>query len=101
MAKKKLNIKTKLSSISSPEQATEKLDLIKKPKTYPRSYRWRKYDLEVIEDLIYKTKDLSAFKVDATKLIRGALYIASKKNPEKLLEDIMEAERKSLISRIK
>jgi hypothetical protein len=38
---KKLGIKTKLKKTSSPKKATEKLDLIKGVKTYPRSYRWR------------------------------------------------------------
>ena len=101
MAKKKLSIKTKLQKVPSPENAAEKLNLVKRPKTYPRAYRWRHHDLEIIEDLIEKTNNLTNYKVDATKLIRGSLYIASKTKPEKLLNMIMEAERKSVISRVK
>ena len=101
MAKKKLSIKTKLGQSPPSGDTAEKLNLVKKTKTYPRSYRWREYDLELIEDLILKTRDLSGYKVDATKLIRGALQIASKKSPEKLLEAIKNAELNSLTSRIK
>ncbi len=98
---KKLGIKTKLTKLSSPEAATEKLNLIEGVKTYPRSYRWREYDLELIESLVDKVNSISSRRIDVTKILRGAICLADKKSPEKLLEAIMEAEKKSLISRLK
>lgn len=98
---KKLGIKTKLTKTPSPKETTEKLDLIKGAKTYPRSYRWREYDIELIESLVEKVNSVSSRKIDATKVIRGALSLAEKKSPEKLIDAIMEAERNSLLSRFK
>jgi hypothetical protein len=98
---KKLQIKTKLSDRDAPEKTKEKLNLIKGDKTYPRSYRWRDYDLKLIESLVAKVNEVSNRKIDATKIIRGALFLADKKSAKQLLEAIMDAEKKSLISRIK
>ena len=100
MAKKITKIKTKLSKISSPEEITEKLSIKKGIKTYPRSYRWREYDLTVIEDLIAKINEVSPQKIDITKLIRGALYLASKQTPQNVLKAVSEAEKQSLISKL-
>lgn len=97
---KKLTIKTKLGA-GPPDAPKERLNLVKDLKTYPRSYRWRKHDLDLINALVQKTRGISNLRVDATKLIRGALWIASKKKPEKLIEAIAEAERLSLISKKK
>ncbi len=97
MKNKLSRVKTKLTS---PQEETDKLSLVKKMKTYPRSYRWREYDLQAIDDLIAKAS-IGSYKVDATKLIRGALYLANKKSSEKLLDAILDAERKSLTSRVK
>ncbi len=104
MARDKLSkskIKTKLTKTSSPHEVTEELDIVKTVKTYPRSYRWREADLELIERIIAKVNSISTRKIDATKVIRGSLFIAEKKSPHKLIEAIMEAEKKSLISKVK
>ena len=104
MARDKLSkskIKTKLTKTSSPHEATEELDIVKSIKTYPRSYRWREADLELIERIIAKVNSISTRKIDATKVIRGSLFVAEKKSPNKLIEAIMEAEKKSLISKVK
>lgn len=104
MARDKLSkskIKTKLTKTSSPHEATEELDIVKSVKTYPRSYRWREADLELIERIIAKVNSISTRKIDATKVIRGALFIAEKRSPNKLIEAIMEAEKESLISKFK
>ena len=100
MAKKITRIKTKLSKVSSPEETMEKLSLKKGIKTYPRSYRWREYDLTVIEDLITKINGVSPQKIDTTKLIRGALYLASQQTPKNVLKAVSEAEKQSLISKL-
>lgn len=100
MGKKITRVKTKLSKISSPKEITEKLSLKKGMKTYPRSYRWREYDLTVIEDLIAKINVISPKKIDTTKLIRGALHLASKQKPKNLLIAVSEAEKQSLISKL-
>ncbi len=97
---KKLTIKTKLSP-KPAEGPPEKLNLIKGVKTYPRSYRWRKYDLDLIDSLVQKTQGLTNLHVNVTGLLRGALLLASKKKPEKLVEIIAEAERLSVISKAK
>lgn len=99
MVKKITKVKTKLSKVSSPEGITEKLSLKKGIKTYPRSYRWREYDLTVIEDLIAKINAVTPQKIDITKLIRGALYLASKQSPKNILKAIFEAEKRSLFSK--
>ena len=104
MARDKLSkskIKTKLIKTSSPHEVTEELDIVKAVKTYPRSYRWREADLELIERIIAKVNSISTRKIDATKVIRGALFIAEKRSPDKLFEAIMEAEKISLISKLK
>ena len=59
MGKKITRVKTKLSKVSSPKEITEKLSLKKGMKSYPRSYRWREYDLTVIEDLIAKEAEIN------------------------------------------
>ena len=99
MVKKITKVKTKLSKVSSPEGITEKLSLKKGIKTYPRSYRWREYDLTVIEDLSAKINAVTPQKIDITKLIRGALHLASKQTPKNVLEAIFEAEKRSLFSK--
>jgi hypothetical protein len=101
MAKKKLSMKTKLTSTPSPAENTEELDLIKKPTIYPKSYRWKKYDLEVIEELVFMTNEISKnYKAKPINILRGALLLAQKQKPEKLLEIILEAEKKVRISGI-
>lgn len=100
MARPKITLKSKLSRVSSPKEATEDLNLLKKPKGWPRAYRWRPYDVELMEELVAKINAQGQyFKVDVTKLLRGALFLASKKKPEQLLEEIMTAERLSLASK--
>ena len=99
MVTKITKVKTKLSKVSSPEGITEKLSLKKGIKTYPRSYRWREYDLTVIEDLSAKINAVTPQKIDITKLIRGALHLASKQTPKNVLEAIFEAEKRSLFSK--
>ena len=100
MPKKKLEVKTKLRKETSQQEAQDSLNLIRDAKTYPRSYRWREYDLKLIDDLVSKANSVSSRRIDATKILRGALSIADKKSPEKLLESVVEAEKKSIISRI-
>ncbi len=99
MTKKITRIKTKLSKVSSPEEITEKLGLKKGIKTYPRSYRWRESDLAVIEDLIVRVNAVTPKKIDITKLIRGALHLASKQTPKNVLKAIFEAEKQSFFSK--
>ena len=57
--------------------------------------------MELIERLVEKVKSVSTRRIDVTKILRGALHLANKKNPEKLIDAIMEAERNSLISKYK
>lgn len=105
MAKKLTIRKSKLSKKEvtdneAPEEPKEKLNLLKGEKSYPRSYRWRGYDLEMIEKLIKKANDVSRVKIDATKVLRGAMLLADKKSAKQLLEAIMDAEKKSILSKI-
>ena len=100
MAKKKLGVRTKLS-LPDPDRETEKPGLVKGLKDYPRSYRWRAYDMNLIDALVTKVNQVSNRRVDATKVIRGALYLANKRTAEKLLDAIMEAEKNSMISKYK
>ncbi len=98
---KKLQIKTKLfeePSGSSPENKKDKkLELIKDDKITTKIFRLREWDAKIFEDLIAKISKLSGGeRIDATKLLRGALYLADKRKPEILLKGIMEAERHSL-----
>jgi hypothetical protein len=96
MAKKKLSIKSKLN-INTPSD--NDLNLIKKTSTYPKSYRWKKHDLEIIKSLVEQTNYVSKnYKVGAINLLRGALLLARKQKPEKLLKLIIEAEKESRIS---
>jgi len=97
----KSKIKTKLIKTSSPHEATEELNIIKDIKTYPRSYRWREAEIELIDRVVEKVNTISKRKIDATKVIRGSLFLAEKKSPSKLIEAILEAEKKSIISKIK
>ena len=99
MKKTQLTIKTKLSApIETNDDLKDNLELIKKIKYYPRSYRWRKYDLEVIEGLEEKLNSLGNYKIDKVKIIRGALALAQKKDPRAFIKIIHEAEINSLIS---
>jgi len=99
MKKTQLTIKTKLSApIETNDDLKDNLELIKKIKYYPRSYRWRKYDLEVIEGLEEKLNSLGNYKIDKVKIIRGALALAQKKDPKAFIKIIHEAEINSLIS---
>ncbi len=105
MPKPKLSVKSKLSEKEVPgneasEEPKEKLNLMKEDKTYPRSYRWRGYDLEMIEKMVEKVNGVSGRKIDATKVLRGAMLLADKKSAKQLLEAIMEAEKKSILSKI-
>lgn len=101
MPKKKLFIKSKLVANPSATEDSEGLRLIKKPSFYPKSYRWRKYDIEVIEDLLTQSREVSGtFKPNAINILRGALLLAQRQSPKKLLEIILEAERKSRLSDI-
>lgn len=100
MAKKKLTVKTRLDKVASPEQAREKLNLVKKPKTQLKSYIWREWELGLIEEMLAELSKVSShYKVNASQLIRGALYIASKKKPEQLLDKVLEAERLSMLTK--
>ncbi len=96
---KKLEVKTKLAKAPSPQESEANPNLLGDPKTYSRSYRWREYDMRLIEDLVIKANSVSSRRIDATKILRGALSLASKKSPEKLLKSVIEAEKKSLVSR--
>ena len=97
MAKKPLTVKTKLKRLDSPTEAkTESVGVIRDTKYYPRSYRWRDSDLELIGQLLEKINHLSPRKIDATKMLRGAMVLADKVKPEKLLDAVVEAERNSL-----
>lgn len=94
-------MKSKLVAIPSSAEDTEDLGLIKKPPAYPQSYRWRKYDIEVIEDLLVQSREVSrSFKPKSINILRGALLLAQRQSPKKLLEIILEAERKSRLSEI-
>ena len=72
----------------------------KQKKDFPKSYRWRRYDLDLLNGLLRKVNEISPDrKIDATKLLRGALYFVSREKPEKLLKAIIEAEKKSFLSK--
>ena len=94
MSKKPLAVKTKLKKRA--EEPTQKVGLKKDIKLYPKSYRWREADLEMIRQLLERVNEVSARKIDATKLLRGTLTIAMEYHPEKLLEAIGRAESQSL-----
>ncbi len=90
---KKINVQTKLKK----DGPTEKLNLKNKQQvTHPKSYRWRAKDLEMLETLIFKVNKVSGRKLDATKVLRGAIFSANKKQVEKFLVDIAEAEMASI-----
>jgi hypothetical protein len=103
--KKQIELKTKLpgrqKNIEEKEikssKTSEKLGLKKDTKYYPKSYRWRSSDIEMIEMLVDKVNRTSNRKLDATKIIRGALVIASKSKTEKLLNAIVQAEMNSIL----
>jgi hypothetical protein len=82
------------------EEKTESLGLIKH-RDYPRSYRWREYDISVLESLMERVNSISARKIDATKVLRGAMLLAEKQKPEKLFDAIMEAEKQSMVASYK
>jgi hypothetical protein len=101
---KKLELKTKLTETDSPQKAETQDDnpnLVRKVRTYPRSYRWREYDMKVIEELTEKINQVSSQKMDATKILRGVLHLAKKQSPKKLIEAIFEAEKNAFISKYK
>ena len=103
--KKQIELKTKLpgrqKNIEEKEiksfKTSGKLGLKKDTKYYPKSYRWRSSDIEMIEMLVDKVNRTSNRKLDATKIIRGALVIASKSKTEKLLNAIVQAEMNSIL----
>jgi len=82
------------------EEKAESLGLIKH-RDYPRSYRWREYDISILESLMERVNAISARKIDATKVLRGAMLLAEKQKPEKLFDAIMEAEKQSMIASYK
>lgn len=101
---KKLELKTRLTGTDSPQKTEaqdDSLNLVRKVKTCPRSYRWREYDVKVIEELTEKINQVSSQKIDTTKILRGALHLAKKQSPEKLIEAIFEAEKNAFISKYK
>lgn len=98
--KKPLKIKTKLSFETTKKESKEKLDLIKKENYHPRSYRWRKYDLELIEDLVERVNDVGEYKIDRVKILRGAIFLAHKKDPKAFLKCVLEAEKNSMLSKL-
>jgi hypothetical protein len=96
MPKKPLIVKTKLKKRPFQDKPAKKIGLKKAPKDYPKSYRWRESDLEMIRQLLERVNEVSPRKIDATKLLRGALALAMEYHPEKLLEAIGKAESRSL-----
>ena len=103
MAGKKLQVITKLTKTEpDKEEQAGKLNLLIRTKTFPRSYRWRESDIRLIESLTEKVNNTSPhYKVDATKIIRAALYLAEKRSPENLLKAVIESEKKVVISKFK
>lgn len=93
---KQLTVKTKLQERASPSQAPVARRLLSTVKTYPRSYRWREQDVKLIDALMARVNGISGRRIDATKLIRGALHLAEKQQPERILQSIVEAESRSL-----
>jgi hypothetical protein len=51
----------------------------------------------MIEKLVDRVNRTSNRKLDATKILRGALVIASKSKTEKLLNAIIQAEMNSIL----
>ncbi len=91
-----IKIQTKLTK----KRKKSKLDLdlnlnAKKNKKHSTSYKWRTQDKEMISDLVAKVNEVSGRKIDATKVLRGAIFSASKKSPQKFINDIIEAEIRS------
>ena len=82
------------------EERPESLGLIKH-RDYPRSYRWREYDISILESLMERVNAVSSRKIDATKVLRGAMLLAEKQKPEKLFDAIMEAEKQSMLASYK
>ena len=84
---KKLQIKTKLTDRDASEKPGEKLNLVKADTTYPRSYRWRDYELKLIESLVAKVNEVSNKKTSFVKYVKGVYgkgVKLSKKTHEKL-----------------
>jgi hypothetical protein len=48
-----------------------------------------------------RVNSISARKIDATKVRRGAMLLAEKQKPEKLFDAIMEAEKQSMVASYK
>lgn len=103
--KKQIELKTKLPGRknimvkdgSNDSKKSKKLGLKKDTKYYPKSYRWRSSDIEMIEKLVDRVNRTSNRKLDATKIIRGALVIASKAKTDRLLNAIVQAEMNSIM----
>jgi hypothetical protein len=75
------------------EKRPEKMQNPNPKKDFPKSYRWRRYDLDLLNELLRKVNKVSPDrKIDATKLLRGALYFVSREKPEKVLKAIIETE---------
>ncbi len=83
-----------------PTKVDPKKKSTKKTIKLTQNFRWRPYDKLLIEELVDKINKVSAKKLSTIHLLRGALELARKKKPEKLLEEILEAEKKSIISKI-
>lgn len=97
MPRKQLSVKTKLTKRTLQDEPVRKVGLIKDTKYYPKSYRWRESDLEMIRQLVERVNEASVRKIDTTKLLRGALTIAMECHSEKLLEAISRAESQSIV----
>ena len=107
----KIALKTKLTAKKPKPKAPEAsgkeqpkaqtqgqgIGLLQDTKTFPRSYRWREADLEMIERLRKVVNDNTPRKIDVTKILRGAMLLAEKAPIDRLLKAIAEAEANSLI----
>ncbi len=102
--KTQIAFKTKLQKRSSEKSdkksaPPEKVGLLKDTKYYPKSYRWRAADIEMIQQLVNRINEVSSRKLDTTKVLRGALLVASQTNTNKLLDAISKAERESIFKK--
>lgn len=103
--KKSIALKTKLPDRKkvalkdglSEKDKSEEIGLKKDTKYYPRSYRWRASDIEMIQSLVDRVNRSSNRKLDATKIIRGALVLASKAKTERLINAVIQAEIDSIL----
>lgn len=102
--KSQIAFKTKLQNRPSEKEnkkptPVKKVGLLKDTKYYPKSYRWRAADIEMIEQLVNRINEVSYRKLDTTKVLRGALLVASQTKTEKLLSAISEAEKESIFKK--